>query len=72
ATNRMGTHRWVLSFSCGRAFQADALSTRKGRDGGIGAAQRVYYRRVRCHGPVRRGGVRLTQAFPLARIGDRD
>ena len=39
---------WALTFSYGRALQDDALSTWRGREENVPAAQRAFYHRARC------------------------
>jgi fructose-bisphosphate aldolase class I len=46
---------WELSFSYGRALQADALKAWSGRDDQITAAQRAFYHRAKCNGAARDG-----------------
>jgi fructose-bisphosphate aldolase class I len=41
---------WPLSFSYGRALQADALKAWKGQAANVAAAQRILLHRERCNG----------------------
>jgi len=55
AMNAMGPQPWELSFSYGRALQADALKAWKGQSANAAAAQRAFYHRAKCNGAARRG-----------------
>jgi fructose-bisphosphate aldolase class I len=55
AMNRRGPHPWQLSFSYGRALQAQALKAWVGRPENVGAAQRAYYHRAKMNGAARTG-----------------
>jgi fructose-bisphosphate aldolase class I len=46
---------WELSFSYGRALQADALKAWSGKDNQIGAGQEAFYLRAKCNGAARYG-----------------
>jgi fructose-bisphosphate aldolase class I len=46
---------WALSFSYGRALQADALKVWSGKDNQIGAGQEAFYLRAKCNGAARYG-----------------
>jgi fructose-bisphosphate aldolase class I len=50
-----GNPPWELSFSYGRALQADALKAWSGKDGQIGAGQEAFYLRAKCNGAARYG-----------------
>ena len=50
-----GPRPWQLSFSYGRALQAAALATWKGREANVPDAQKVFYDRARCNGAARQG-----------------
>ncbi len=56
--NRRGKAPWQLSFSYGRALQAPALSTWKGRAESIPAAQAALEHRARCNSAARSGSYR--------------
>jgi len=55
AMNAMGPQPWELSFSYGRALQADALKAWKGQSANAAAAQRAFYHRAKCNGAARKG-----------------
>lgn len=46
---------WELSFSYGRALQADALAAWGGKDSQIAAGQQAFYHRAKCNGAARYG-----------------
>ena len=46
---------WELSFSYGRALQADALKAWSGKDDQIAAGQQAFYLRAKCNGAARYG-----------------
>ena len=46
---------WGLSFSYGRALQADALKAWSGKDDQIDAGQEAFYLRAKCNGAARDG-----------------
>jgi fructose-bisphosphate aldolase class I len=46
---------WELSFSYGRALQADALAAWRGKDSQIAAGQQAFYHRAKCNGAARYG-----------------
>jgi fructose-bisphosphate aldolase class I len=46
---------WELSFSYGRALQADALKAWGGKENQIGAGQEAFYLRAKCNGAARHG-----------------
>jgi fructose-bisphosphate aldolase class I len=48
--NAPGVKPWALSFSYGRALQASVLKAWQGKDGNIGAAQKVYLHRAKANG----------------------
>jgi fructose-bisphosphate aldolase class I len=50
-----GPHPWELSFSYGRALQADAQHAWVGREENVVAAQRAYCHRAEMNGAARRG-----------------
>ena len=53
--NRMGPQPWEVSFSYGRGLQAAALTTWRGEQDNVAAAQQQYRHRARCTGAARRG-----------------
>jgi fructose-bisphosphate aldolase, class I len=53
--NATGEHPWQLSFSYGRALQEPVLSTWRGRDENVAAAQRAFYKRCQLNGLAREG-----------------
>ncbi|MGI8731528.1 MAG: class I fructose-bisphosphate aldolase [Solirubrobacteraceae bacterium] len=53
--NQMGAQPWEVSFSYGRGLQAAALTTWRGDDANVQAAQAQYRLRARCTGAARRG-----------------
>ena len=56
AMNAMASNPpWELSFSYGRALQADALKAWSGKDSQIGAGQEAFYLRAKCNGAARYG-----------------
>ena len=55
AMNAMGKHPWELSYSYGRALQADALKAWQGKETNVAAAQQAYYHRSKCNGAARYG-----------------
>ena len=55
AINAMGKQPWELSFSFGRALQANALEAWRGDDDRREAAQRVFYHRARLNSAARIG-----------------
>jgi fructose-bisphosphate aldolase, class I len=55
AMNAMGRHPWALSFSYGRALQAPALETWRGKAENVGAAQAAFVHRVHCNGAATEG-----------------
>ena len=55
AMNAMGPHPWELSFSYGRALQEPVLTTWKGNESNVDAAQRVFFKRCRLNGLAREG-----------------
>jgi fructose-bisphosphate aldolase class I len=55
AMNAMGEHPWQLSFSYGRALQEPVLSTWRGREENVAAAQRAFYKRCQLNGLAREG-----------------
>jgi len=55
AINAMGKQPWELSFSFGRALQADALDAWRGDDDRIKAAQQAFYHRARLNSAARIG-----------------
>jgi fructose-bisphosphate aldolase, class I len=58
AMNAMGRQPWALSFSFGRALQAPALETWRGKPKNLEAAQAAFAHRVRCNGAATRGSYR--------------
>lgn len=50
AMNAMGNLPWALTFSYGRALQADALSAWQGKDANISAGQAAFTHRARMNG----------------------
>jgi fructose-bisphosphate aldolase class I len=55
AMNAIGPHPWQLSFSYGRALQAQALKAWRGDAENVGAAQRAYYHRAKMNSAARTG-----------------
>lgn len=55
AMNMMGTHPWEVSFSYGRALQAPVLTTWKGKEENVAAAQKTFYNRCKLNGLARDG-----------------
>ena len=55
AMNAMGEYPWQLSFSYGRALQAPVLSTWKGQEENVPAAQREFHKRCQLNGLAREG-----------------
>ncbi len=55
ALTRRGPHPWALSFSYGRALQAEAQHAWAGREENVSAAQRAYFHRAEMNGAARRG-----------------
>ncbi len=53
--NTMGPHPWQVSFSYGRALQAQVLATWKGQESNVAAAQRALSKRCRLNGLARAG-----------------
>jgi fructose-bisphosphate aldolase, class I len=53
--NQMGPQPWEVSFSYGRGLQAAALTTWRGEQENVAAAQSQYRHRARCTGAARRG-----------------
>ncbi len=53
--NQMGPQPWEVSFSYGRGLQAAALTTWRGDNDNLAAAQAQYRHRARCTGAARRG-----------------
>jgi fructose-bisphosphate aldolase class I len=62
--NKLGGAPWQLSFSYGRALQAPALKTWRGKAEQVAAAQRAYYHRAKCNGAARYG--RYSEAMERA------
>ncbi len=63
AMNRMGPAPWELSFSYGRALQAETLKAWAGQTDNKARAQKVFYHRARCNGAARSGS--YTRAMEL-------
>lgn len=55
AMNVLGDQPWELSYSYGRALQADALEAWKGEDSNVAAAQQAFLRRARLVSAAREG-----------------
>lgn len=55
AMNQSGPHPWELSFSYGRALQAQPLSAWQGKPENRGDAQAAFLKRARCNGAARYG-----------------
>mgnify|MGYP000209320643 CR=1 FL=1 len=55
AINAMGQQPWELSFSFGRALQADTLEAWRGDAANQEAAQKAFYHRSRCNSAARSG-----------------
>jgi fructose-bisphosphate aldolase class I len=55
AINAMDRQPWELSFSFGRALQADALDAWRGDDAQRGTAQKVFLKRAQLNGAARGG-----------------
>ncbi|MBF88153.1 MAG: fructose-bisphosphate aldolase class I [Candidatus Marinimicrobia bacterium] len=56
AMNQLDTERpWKISFSYGRALQDAALSTWKGDENNVGAAQSAFIHRAKCNGAATTG-----------------
>ena len=55
AMNEMGPHPWQLTFSYGRALQAEPLNAWSGEDGNIPAAQESFIKRSRLNSLARTG-----------------
>lgn len=55
AMNNLGTHPWEISFSFGRALQADALSAWQGKEENKEAAQAAFLNRAGLVGAARDG-----------------
>ncbi|MEE8141714.1 MAG: class I fructose-bisphosphate aldolase, partial [Planctomycetota bacterium] len=55
AMNTLGSHRWELSFSYGRALQQAALMTWKGAAANVPTAQKVLLQRARLNSEARYG-----------------
>ncbi len=55
AMNALGDQPWELSFSYGRALQADALKAWGGKADQVGAAQKMFQHRARCNSAARLG-----------------
>ena len=53
--NAMFDLPWKLTYSYGRALQADALSVWKGKKENVAAAQRAFTHRARMNGLAARG-----------------
>jgi len=53
--NQMGPQPWEISFSYGRGLQAAALTTWRGEEDNVSAAQAQYRHRARLTGAARRG-----------------
>ena len=53
--NQMGAQPWEVSFSYGRGLQAAALTTWRGEQDQVEAAQAQYRHRARCTGAARQG-----------------
>jgi fructose-bisphosphate aldolase, class I len=53
--NQMGAQPWEISFSYGRGLQAAALTTWRGEEDNVSAAQAQYRHRARLTGAARRG-----------------
>ena len=53
--NEMGPHPWQLTFSYGRALQAEPLKAWSGEDGNIAAAQETFIKRSRLNSLARTG-----------------
>ena len=50
AMNMIGPHPWKVSFSYGRALQAPVLTTWKGQEDNVAAAQEIFLKRCRLNG----------------------
>ena len=50
AMNMIGPHPWKVSFSYGRALQAPVLTTWKGQEDNVAAAQETFLKRCRLNG----------------------
>ena len=55
AMSALGPHPWQLSFAFGRALQASALQSWRGKSENVPAAQAAYLHRARMNGLARRG-----------------
>lgn len=55
AMNRIGKLPWELSFSYGRALQADTLKAWAGKPDNKADAQKVFFHRAKCNGAARYG-----------------
>lgn len=55
AMNAMGAHPWELSYSYGRALQAEALQAWGGEAANVGRAQQAFQRRGKCTSAARYG-----------------
>jgi fructose-bisphosphate aldolase class I len=55
AMNELGPHPWELSFSYGRALQAQALKAWAGESARVEQAQRAFYLRAKLNGAARYG-----------------
>jgi fructose-bisphosphate aldolase, class I len=55
AMNAMAEYPWQLSFSYGRALQEPVLSTWRGREENVAAAQRAFHKRCQLNGLAREG-----------------
>lgn len=66
AINSLGNQPWILSFSYGRALQAFALDTWRGKQENTGEAQRAFLQRARLNSLASRGMYNpdLEQATP--------
>jgi fructose-bisphosphate aldolase class I len=53
--NELGGGPWELSFSYGRALQAEPLKAWSGKDANIAAAQKAYLHRAKCNSAARTG-----------------
>ena len=53
--NEMGPHPWQLTFSYGRALQAEPLKVWSGQEGNIEAAQETFIKRSRLNSLARTG-----------------
>ena len=55
AMNKIGPHPWQVSFSYARALQDPAIKAWKGEAANVGAAQKIFYHRVKMNGAARTG-----------------